>query len=231
MTSSLPMAQLQVPNTSCVVVSSPPSQTPTLVGYSMADELSDPSQHELGSNLDNSPEMTMAQPGPTLATVFPKVSITFLLGSGKRKTFDFEQSDSFATIKERLVQEWPTEWEGETKPQSAAAIRLLHLGRLIPDDESLSANPRFAPRPTPPTIIHLSVRPFTTRNPSTTGSLKAKASLLRTGNGFNFPGRGSANSPVVSSPQGQVGASAAETSHPLDSVEENQRSGCCCVIC
>lgn len=83
-----------------------PSQTATLVG-SMAAEITSDSQHEMTSSLENSPEMTMAQPGSALTTVFPRVSITFLLGSGKRKTFDFEQSDSFAAIKERLVREWP----------------------------------------------------------------------------------------------------------------------------
>lgn len=101
--------QLQVPNQSNSVIDSslPPSQTATFVGP-MAAEITNNSQHQLSSNRDNSPEMTMAQPGSTLATVFPRVSITFLLCSGKRKTLDFEQSDSFGAIKERLVREWPT---------------------------------------------------------------------------------------------------------------------------
>jgi hypothetical protein len=109
MLSSLAMLQLQVPSlsTSFVDPSLPPSQTATLVGP-MAAEMTNNSQHELSSNWDDSPEMTMAQPGSSLATVFPRVSITFLLGSGKRKTLDFEQSDSFGAIKERLVLEWPT---------------------------------------------------------------------------------------------------------------------------
>jgi hypothetical protein len=102
------MLQLQAPSLSNSVVGSlPRSQTATLVGP-MAAEIANNSQHELGSNWDHSPEMTMAQPGSSLATVFPRVSITFLLGSGKRKTLDFEQSDSFGAIKERLVREWPT---------------------------------------------------------------------------------------------------------------------------
>jgi len=228
------MPQLQAPNLSNSVVSSspPPSQTATLVGP-MAAEITSDSQHELNSNWENSPEMTMAKPGSSLATVFPRVSITFLLGSGKRKTLDFEQSDSFGAIKERLVREWPTDWDGELKPQSASAIRFLHLGRLLSDDETLSGNPRFAPRPTPPTIVHLSVRPYTARSASGTGSLKAKSSLLRTGNSL-FSGRGNANAP--GSPHATIavapaGVPTTGTSRPLDSVEESEGSSCCCVIC
>ncbi|KIM33774.1 hypothetical protein M408DRAFT_325378 [Serendipita vermifera MAFF 305830] len=32
------------------------------------------------------------------------------------------------------------EWDGEVKPQAASAIRFLHLGRLLSDDETLSAS-------------------------------------------------------------------------------------------
>ncbi|KIM33775.1 hypothetical protein M408DRAFT_85016 [Serendipita vermifera MAFF 305830] len=97
-------SMLQVPNSSIDVGSLPPSQTATLVGP-MAAEIATNSQHEWD---ESSPQMTEAQPGSAISTVLPKVPITFLLGSGKRKTLDFEQSDTFGGIKECLTREWPT---------------------------------------------------------------------------------------------------------------------------
>ena len=71
----------------------------------MAAEIANESQQDWE---ESSPQMAEAQAGAPIATILPRVSITFLLGSGKRKTLEFEQSDSFATIKERLAREWPT---------------------------------------------------------------------------------------------------------------------------
>ncbi|PVG03177.1 hypothetical protein CPB86DRAFT_772103 [Serendipita vermifera] len=163
---------------------------------------------------------------PIATSTAPKVSLTFLLLSGKRKTFAFEQADSFASIKERLVHEWPNDWEDETKPETSSAIRLLHLGRLIPDDETLLSNPKFPPSPAPAAVIHLSVRPYPIRAPSGTGSLKQRASLLRTGTGFSLSGRANANAPTAP----RQGASTQNT-QALDTVPEQSDSGCCCIIC
>lgn len=95
-------SMLQVPNSD--VGSLPPSQTATLVGP-MAAEITNTSQHEWN---ESAPQMSEAQPAPPIATALPKVPITFLLGSGKRKTLEFEQSDSFGTVKEHITHEWPT---------------------------------------------------------------------------------------------------------------------------
>ncbi|KAG8758479.1 hypothetical protein FRC14_008104 [Serendipita sp. 396] len=178
----------------------------------------------------------VAQDGPEMsetsqlsAPAVPKVSITFLLLSGKRRTFEFDHTDTIGSIKERLVHEWPAEWEDETRPQGASSIRLLMLGRLLGDEEVLSDNPHFELRPAPPTVIHLSVRPFPAKNPSSTGSFKHKASLLRSGNAFNFPNRANtaSQSATTTNPAGEGAAS-----HTLDSVPEQESRGCCgCIIC
>jgi hypothetical protein len=60
----------------------------------------------------------------------PKVSLTFLLLSGKRKTFAFEQADSFASIKERLVNEWPNGAANYFRLSHPHACVLIHM--LLP---------------------------------------------------------------------------------------------------
>ena len=66
----------------------------------MATELANSS-----SNVTHdSPQMVEA----SSLSVVPKVSLTFLLLSGKRKTLEFEQTESVTGIKDRLVKEWPS---------------------------------------------------------------------------------------------------------------------------
>ena len=137
---------------------------------------------------------------------------------------------------------WPcllAEWQDEVKPQSIASIRLLFLGRLLTDDEVLSAStryrlytvhvnaykcnaldPRFMPLPAPPSIVHLSVRPHNPRHASGTGSLK-KGSLLRA---VSFSGRANA-------PSNSQNAHPTMSSQPLEPVAEQSESQCCgCVV-
>ncbi|CAG7847292.1 SubName: Full=Uncharacterized protein {ECO:0000313/EMBL:CCA71021.1} [Serendipita indica DSM 11827] len=173
---------------------------------------------ELANSSSNDPLQTLES---SSASASPAVSLTFLLLSGKRKTLEFEQTETIANIKQRLVNEWPPEWQDEVKPASIASIRLLFLGRLLADDEVLSANPRFAPLPAPPSIVHLSVRPLTTRHASGTASLK-KGALLRA---VSLSGRTNAPaSPQTTHPP--------TTTQPLEPVsEQTESSGCCgCVV-
>lgn len=74
----------------------PPSQTATLVA-AMASSNPIPSA-------EVSWEDTVAQDqGPTS----PTIPLTFLLLSGKRKTFELVQTNTIAQVKERLLKEWP----------------------------------------------------------------------------------------------------------------------------
>jgi hypothetical protein len=146
---------LQIPGNG--TVSLPPSQTPTIV-VDMASELPNSSEdvqsiHNSAAEMDASAEQGAE----------PQVSLTFLLLSGRRKTYAFAQDCSIAIVKERLLREWPSgqasfhsattlllikyvfylislEWEDEMKPQAVSQIRLLHYGRLLSDDETLSAS-------------------------------------------------------------------------------------------
>lgn len=85
---------LQAPTSSGI--SLPPSQTPTLVIPMAAVDQPGTTEVTWEPTPVHDPESTM-----------PKVAITFLLLSGKRKTVDFDQTDSFAKVRERLYEEWP----------------------------------------------------------------------------------------------------------------------------
>lgn len=85
---------------------------------------------------------------------------------------------------------------------------------------------RFQPRPAPPALVHVSIRPFAVRTASAAGSFKQRASTLRTSN-FSFTGRGTAPASAV------VNQRSTGDTTQLDSVPErhDSNSGCCCVIC
>jgi len=210
---------LQVPGNG--TVSLPPSQTSTVVVNMSSEEPN--SSDDVRSTHNSVIEMdASAERDPE-----PQVLLTFLLLSGRRKTYAFEQDCSIAVVKERLVREWPSEWEDEMRPQTVSQIRLLHYGRQLLDNETLSAKSRFQPRPAPPTLVHVSIRPPAVRTASATESFKQKASMIRTAN-FSLSRRGLAR------PSGAVNQhSAGDTPTQLDSVRERQdsNSGCCCVIC
>lgn len=102
---------LQVPSSGAI--SLPPSQTPTIVNVPIADTHS--GAEEVQSIHNSLLPSEMDQP---LAadnhddnhddTQVPQVSLTFLVSSGKRKTFHFEQDSPVAAVKDRLMREWPT---------------------------------------------------------------------------------------------------------------------------
>jgi hypothetical protein len=146
---------LQVPGNG--TVSLPPSQTSTVVVNMSSEEPN--SSDDVRSTHNSVVEMdASAERDPE-----PQVLLTFLLLSGRRKTYAFEQDCSIAVVKERLVCEWPSgkpsfpsattllliryvfhlissEWEDEMRPQTVSQIRLLHYGRQLLDNETLSAS-------------------------------------------------------------------------------------------
>jgi len=97
----------------------------------------------------------------------PQVSVTFLLISGKRRTMLFQSGTTVGRVKELVWNGWPTDWQDE-RPPAPLYLRLLYLGRMLQDDETLTQLNLHAHIPTesgtantpPSTIIHLSIRPY-----------------------------------------------------------------------
>ncbi|GLB39028.1 putative ubiquitin-2 like Rad60 SUMO-like [Lyophyllum shimeji] len=95
----------------------------------------------------------------------PQVYITFLVISGRRRTMSFEPETTLGRLKELVWNAWPAEWEDE-RPVAPAYLRVLYLGKMLQDDDTLSKlkfptyTPQSGSTPTP-TIVHLSVRPGT----------------------------------------------------------------------
>jgi hypothetical protein len=103
---------LQVPGNG--TVSLPPSQTSTIVVDMSSERPNSPeyvqSIHNSAAEMDASAEQDAE----------PQVLLTFLLLSGRRKTYAFEQDCSIAVVKERLLREWPS-----GQPSFGAATTLL----------------------------------------------------------------------------------------------------------
>lgn len=98
----------------------------------------------------------------------PQTYITFLLISGRRKTMSFPPETTIGRVKELAWNSWPADWQDE-RPPAPAFLRVLYLGRMLQDDETLTnlKLPTHLPLPTPSnpnatppsTIMHLSIRP------------------------------------------------------------------------
>lgn len=93
---------LQVPYSNAL--SLPPSQTPTLVGRTSLS----PSMAAEEASQSASDVRLIQETAISAGSEQPKVSLTFLLLSGKRKAWEFEQTDSFAGVKDRIFNEWPS---------------------------------------------------------------------------------------------------------------------------
>jgi hypothetical protein len=91
----------------------------------------------------------------------PQTYVTFLLISGKRRTLAFEPSTTIARVKELAWNSWPADWQDE-RPPAPSYLRVLYLGRMLQDDETLSNLKLPVSSSTSPlaTIMHLSIRPY-----------------------------------------------------------------------
>ncbi|KAG8887657.1 hypothetical protein FRC00_000334, partial [Tulasnella sp. 408] len=114
---------------------------------------------------------------PTQVPATPKVSITLLLVSGRRRTAEFEKQTTIGELKEIVWSTWPGEWSDELPP-SASFLRILYLGRILTDETTAVLQPysthsnHIAPstpdvhtalnlaEPPDATVMHVSVRSF-----------------------------------------------------------------------
>ncbi|PIL27378.1 hypothetical protein GSI_10525 [Ganoderma sinense ZZ0214-1] len=92
----------------------------------------------------------------------PQVSLTFLLVSGRRRTMTFEPENTVGRVKELVWNAWPNDWQDE-RPPAPSYLRILYLGKILQDEDSLDklSFPANIPSPTSAsTIVHLSIRAY-----------------------------------------------------------------------
>ncbi|KAF8799771.1 hypothetical protein BYT27DRAFT_7119759 [Phlegmacium glaucopus] len=180
------------------------------------------------------PPTPSTQPQVMLETVpqTPQTYLTFLLISGRRRTMSFEPELTIGRVKELAWNSWPTEWQDE-RPPAPSYLRVLYLGKMLQDDETLIGlklpahipQPPTSPGPSSsgpvPTIMHLSIRPYAP--PGEGDGLKKKK--RRGANGW--------------SPMSLTGIQSFLTrillagDSPGTNNEDGPESGtsCCCLIC
>ncbi|EIW71022.1 hypothetical protein TREMEDRAFT_28173 [Tremella mesenterica DSM 1558] len=95
----------------------------------------------------------------------PMIHLRVLIISGQSHLFTFEPTFTVGRVKELIWSMWPSEWVSPAQPPSPSFMRILFAGRILEDDSTLISNNLPATlSPTPPTVIHLSVRSFSIRN-------------------------------------------------------------------
>ncbi|KAF9276994.1 Ubiquitin-like protein 3 [Mortierella alpina] len=82
------------------------------------------------------------------------VALTLLLVSGSRTTFHFQASDTIESVKAKVHESWPKEWQ-EEKPASPHSLKILYLGKFLADSSTLESN-KIQPGAT--TIVHLTIK-------------------------------------------------------------------------
>jgi len=144
-------------------------------------------------------------------------------------------------VKELIWNSWPTGdgWDDE-RPPTPSHLRVLHLGRMLQDEDTLKAcnfpihTPPVSNTSTvasvlpAPTIVHLAIRPTTgASNPADTGDLEKKKNrsrLARFGSVLSNSDGGN-ETHVPNRAVTGVGNAAAQEG-------EDSSHGCsCCVVC
>ncbi|KAL0061785.1 hypothetical protein AAF712_011390 [Marasmius tenuissimus] len=139
---------------------------------------------------ETQPTSTSVQP-PQPQT--PQVYLCFLLISGRRRVMSFEPETTVGRVKELAWNAWPGDAQDE-QPPTPWHLRLLYLGKILQDDDTLEGLSFPIHTPTPPTatepsqppaptIVHLSIRPFGPGAPTADDALKKKRKSLRIGIG------------------------------------------------
>ncbi|WVR04774.1 hypothetical protein IAU60_001786 [Kwoniella sp. DSM 27419] len=116
---------------------------------------------------------------PSAAPV-PKVHIRALIISGQSRVMSYEPELTVGRMKELIWNSWPSDWNDPAQPPSPSYLRILHAGRILQDDSTLSSNNLpVSDTASTPTVVHISVRSFSIRgeeDPKKPGGLGRTAS-------------------------------------------------------
>ncbi|OCH88548.1 hypothetical protein OBBRIDRAFT_703369, partial [Obba rivulosa] len=89
----------------------------------------------------------------------PQVALTFLLVSGRRRTMSFEPETTVGRVKELVWNAWPNGELSDERPPAPSYLRILYLGKILQDEDTLQRTPSTSAGPAP-TIVHLSIRAY-----------------------------------------------------------------------
>ncbi|WVQ75799.1 hypothetical protein IAR50_005432 [Cryptococcus sp. DSM 104548] len=105
---------------------------------------------------------SLAKAPPADETPQPdKVHLKVLVISGQNCIYSFDPECTVGRVKELVWSSWPKEWTDPAQPPSPSYMRILHSGRILQDDSSLTSNKLPAgPSSSTPTVVHISVRSF-----------------------------------------------------------------------
>lgn len=83
------------------------------------------------------------------------VHLNTLLTTGQRKSWKFAPNDTIDVVRSHIWHNWPASWP-QPRPESAAYLRLLHLGHIL-DDPKLTLASRGC-KPGATTVVHIIIR-------------------------------------------------------------------------
>ncbi|WVW78271.1 hypothetical protein I302_100224 [Kwoniella bestiolae CBS 10118] len=117
-----------------------------------------PAQQQVSEQREQENETVQSIP------ITPKVHVKVLIISGQSKVLSFEPELTVGRMKELIWSSWPSEWTDPAQPPSPSYLRILHAGRILQDDSTLSSNNLpVSESSSLPTVIHISVRSFSIR--------------------------------------------------------------------
>ncbi|KAF8872495.1 ubiquitin-related domain-containing protein [Infundibulicybe gibba] len=128
--------------------------------------------------------MSEQEPQPEIPQV-PQTPLTFLLISGRRRTMNFAPEYTIGRVKELIWNAWPEDWKDD-RPPAPSYLRILYLGKMLQDDETLNRLKLPTTLSTlTPTIVHLSIRPYAP--PNEQDGFKKKRGRGRSGDSMSIP--------------------------------------------
>ncbi|KAJ1034844.1 hypothetical protein NDA13_001098 [Ustilago tritici] len=83
------------------------------------------------------------------------VHLDTLLVTGQRKSWKFDPNDTVEIVRTHIWQNWPGSWP-QPKPESAAYLRLLHLGHILDSPDITLASRGCKAGAT--TVVHIIIR-------------------------------------------------------------------------
>lgn len=190
------------------------------------EQRADRREEEGGHVEDEQAQQNTTSPTPIPQT--PQVSLCFLLISGKRRVMSFDPETTVGRVKELVWNAWPSDWQDE-QPPTPWHLRVLHLGKILQDDDTLKGLSFAVHTPTPeipsptPTIVHLSVRPFGPGAPTPDDALKKKRKSIRLG---RWGSTNDASEAAITAPTDNAGSNGGNRPG-----EDREASCCGCIIC
>ncbi|KAJ9100629.1 hypothetical protein QFC21_003673 [Naganishia friedmannii] len=141
----------------------------------------------------------------------PKVQVKILLMNSQNHVFVFEPETTIGRVKESIWHLWPSGWITDpARPPSPAYFRLLYMGKMLTDEQTLSSSYTASPRKSfteeglnmkvapAVTIIHLSVRTIPPEEETVKKSLlgfSLRPSMRGRGSSANVPTANTAINP------------------------------------